>query len=218
METNRRTCSTKATHRLCWNWLQWLPHQQTYLTSRAPYKHKVFLLIMVLSGPSNVDRRTDIRMGVRSVNEDKMEDHISSGSCYVWQCPEWIFKSWGNYVQRCNTRFSKRTLSQSHLKRQMGLELASKYCDFEFLLKADDDIFVNPYKQMDYLAKPGTPKIKLYTGRCPQGGLPHRKGKYALSWEEYNKNRFPPFCDGPAYAILGPGMNLTSTWKKARMT
>ena len=31
----------------------------------------------------------------------------------------------------------------------MDLELASKYCDFELLLKADDDVFVNPYKLMD---------------------------------------------------------------------
>jgi len=40
----------------------------------------------------------------------------------------------------------------------MCLEWASKYCDFEFLLKADDDVFINPYKVMDYLRKPDTPK------------------------------------------------------------
>ena len=29
------------------------------------------------------------------------------------------------------------------LKTQMGLERASKCCDFEFLLKTDDNVFVN---------------------------------------------------------------------------
>ena len=57
------------------------------------------------------------------------------------------------------------------------------------------------YLLMNYLAKPDTPKTKLYTGRCLQEGFPYRKGKHAVSWEEYSKNRFPPFCAGPAYLL-----------------
>ena len=39
------------------------------------------------------------------------------------------------------------------LKTQMGLEWASKYCDFQYLLKAADDVFVNPYLLTDLIYK-----------------------------------------------------------------
>ncbi|XP_068700208.1 beta-1,3-galactosyltransferase 4-like isoform X2 [Montipora foliosa] len=88
------------------------------------------------------------------------------------------------------------------LKTQMGLEWASKYCDFQFLVKADDDVFVHSYNLIDFLKKPQTPKTKLYMGRCPQRGVPKRgPGKYAVSWTEYNNTSYPPYCSGPAYVL-----------------
>lgn len=35
------------------------------------------------------------------------------------------------------------------LKTEMGLEWAIKYCDFDFLLKADDDVFLNTVKLLN---------------------------------------------------------------------
>ena len=176
---------------------------RTYLTSRTPCTHRVFLLIMVLSGPANFDRRTVIRKTWASDPSMKTR----------WKTVFLLGHAVGDSIQNEYLKAEEimyrdviRGSQNEHyrnltLKTQMGLEWASKYCDFEFLLKADDDVFVNPYKLLDYLAKPDTPKTNLYTGRCPQGGFPHRKGKYAVSWEEYNKNRFPPFCAGPAYLL-----------------
>ena len=89
------------------------------------------------------------------------------------------------------------------LKTQMGLEWASKYCNFQFLVKSDDDVFVDPHTMINHLKKPDTPKTNLYTGRCVHGGSPKRRGKYAVSWEEYNKTRYPSFCTGPAYVLSG---------------
>ncbi|KAL9970184.1 hypothetical protein ACROYT_G022517 [Oculina patagonica] len=87
------------------------------------------------------------------------------------------------------------------LKTQMGVEWAAKYCDFQFLLKADDDVFVNPYRLMEYLGNSDTPKTELYLGRVASSGIVHRRGKYAVSVEEYNGTRYPAFCNGPAYLL-----------------
>ena len=176
---------------------------QTYLTSRTRCNQKVFLLIMVLSGPANFDRRTVIR---RTWATDPSMN-------IRWRTVFLLGQAAGDSIQNEYLKAEEMThrdlvrgSQKEHyrnltLKTQMGLEWASKYCDFEFLLKADDDVFVNPYKLMDYLSKPDTPKTKLYTGRCIHGGAPHRGGRYAVSVEEYNKNRFPPFCAGPAYLL-----------------
>ena len=43
--------------------------------------------------------------------------------------------------------------------------------------------------------------VNLYTGRCTHRGFPKRRGKYAVSWEEYNKTGYPSFCAGPAYVL-----------------
>ena len=89
------------------------------------------------------------------------------------------------------------------MKTQTGLEWASKYCDSEFLLKADDDVFVNPYNLLDYLGKPDTPKTKRYTGKCRRPGLrPFRGEKYGVSLEDYNRTTYPAFCNRPTYLLL----------------
>ena len=77
------------------------------------------------------------------------------------------------------------------LKTQTGLEWASKYCDFEFLLKADDDVFVNPYNRLDYLGKPelygkvsGT-RLEPFSGRevwSIFGGLQQNYISCLLQW------------------------------------
>lgn len=46
----------------------------------------------------------------------------------------------------------------------MGLEWVVKYCDFDFFLKIDDDVFVNIYKLVDYLRRLQIFKRQLYLG------------------------------------------------------
>ena len=178
------------------------PHR-TYLMSRTRCTQEVFLLIMVMTGPANLERRTVIR-----------KTWATDPSMNIrWKTVFLVGQTAGNNIQNkyleAEGRIHKdliRGAQNEHyynltLKTQMGLEWAAKYCEFHFLLKADDDVFVNPYKLMDYLRKPDTPKTKLYTGRCAHLGIPHRRGKYGVSWEEYNKTRFPDFCAGPAYLL-----------------
>ena len=178
------------------------PHK-SYLMTCTRCTQKVFLLIMVMTGPGNVDRRgiirktwaTDPSMKTRWKTVFLLGQAAGDNIRNEYLEAEGMLH--GDFIRGAqNEHYNNLTL-----KTQMGLEWAAKYCEFEFLLKADDDVFVNPYKLIDYLRKPDTPKTKLYTGRCTYNRPPHRRGKYGVSWEEYNKTTFPDFCAGPAYLL-----------------
>ena len=60
--------------------------------------------------------------------------------------------------------------------------------DFVFLLKAHDDLFINPFTLIDQLKSSKTPKSKLYLGNCsPKREYPRREGKWALSYRAVAK-------------------------------
>ena len=173
-----------------------LPHR-TYLISRTRCTQKLFLLILVATAPENIDRRNVIRKTwasdpslnikwksvflVGQAKDSSQEEHLEAERLMY------------NDLIRGAQKESYQNLT---LKTQMGLEWAAKYCDFQFVMKTDDDVFVNPYRLMDYLGSSDTFKTKLYLGYVWRNGEPHRHGKYAVSVEEYNKTRYPDFCGG----------------------
>lgn len=179
-----------------------LPHR-TYLISRTRCVEKLFLLIVVFTAPGNFDRRNVIRKTWAKDPSTKKRWKTmfllgqAVGDTTTKEYLEVEGLRYGDFI-RGGQRENYYNLT---LKTQMGLEWAEKYCDFEFLLKADDDVFVNPYRLMDYLGNPDTPKTKLYLGRVARRGIVRRGGKYAVSVEEYNETRYPEFCNGPAYLL-----------------
>ena len=76
----------------------------------------------------------------------------------------------------------------------MAFEWASTYFNFSFLLKMDDDTFVNVKRFISVLAKPEIPKEKLYMGHCFKGPVVKRRGKWKVSYEDYNQTFYPDFC------------------------
>ena len=180
-----------------------LPHK-TYLISRERCTEKVFVLIMVSTHPAFFDKRSIIR-----------ETWATDPSIKTrWKTVFLLGQTANVSVQNEYLKFEEtmhRDLIRGAqiddynnltLKTQMGLEWASKYCDFQYLLKVDDDVFVNPYLLMDYLRKPDTPKTKLYTGICQNGKKPLRgTGLYAVTVEDYNRTTYPDFCSSPAYLL-----------------
>ena len=70
------------------------------------------------------------------------------------------------------------------------------YCNFSFLLKMDDDTFVDVKGLISLLAKPGTPQGKLYIGKCFAKALVRRKGKWKISFGDYNATFYPEYCSG----------------------
>lgn len=180
-----------------------VPHR-TYLITRTPCTEEIYLLIVVITAPANFERREIIRKTwARDVSMKKrwktmflvgqvtgdstLEEHLKAESL--------MYNDFVRGAQKENYR-------NLTLKTEMGLEWAAKYCDFQFLLKVDDDVFVNPYRLMEILSKPDTPKTQLYLGRVAARRVVHRdKGKYGVSMEEYNQTRYPEFCNGPAYVL-----------------
>ena len=86
-------------------------------------------------------------------------------------------------------------------KVQMGFEWAVRYCDFEYLLKGDDDVFVNIPGLLAYLDDPETPHTELYAGRVHYGAIVARNGRYGVAMDEYRKNIYPPYCSGGGFLL-----------------
>ena len=86
-------------------------------------------------------------------------------------------------------------------KIQMGFEWAVTYCNFSFLLKLDDDVFVHIPRVLSFLSAPNTPKKKLYAGNHYTNNVPFRGGKWKVTYEEYNQTRYPDFCPGFGYIL-----------------
>ena len=174
-----------------------LPHK-TYLISRTRCTQKIFLLIMVFTSPAYFDRRSVIRQtwATDPSMETRWKTVFLLGQTPDDSVQNEYLEAEGVMHRDLIRGAQKENYYNLTLKTQMGLEWASKYCDFQYLLKTDDDVFVNPYLLMDYLRKPDTPKTKLYTGRCPDNARPFREGKYGVSFEEYNRTTYPAYCRG----------------------
>lgn len=175
---------------------------RTYLISRTRCTQKIFLLILVVTAPDNINRRSVVR---KTWASDPSVNMRWKTMFLVGQTKD---STQEQYLEAERLMYNdlirgaqKESYQNLTLKTQMGLEWAAKYCDFHFLLKADDDVFVNPYRLMDYLENPDTPKTKLYLGYVRHTRKPHRGGKYAVPVEEYNKTRYPDFCSGLGYVL-----------------
>ena len=148
------------------------PNHRTYLISRTRCKEKLVLLILVFTAPANFDRRTIIRKTWATDPSLKIRWRSvfplgqAGGDNILNKKLEAEGMMYGDLIRGSyNEHYKNLTF-----KTQMGLEWAAKYCaDFQFLLKADDDVFINPYALIDHLRIPDTPKMNLYTGSCRFG-------------------------------------------------
>ena len=88
------------------------------------------------------------------------------------------------------------------IKVIMGFEWATKYCDFDFLLKTDDDVFVNIPNVFNFLSKPYVPSKRLYAGNVRFTDIPvrstrhERDKKYIVTNQEYPFRNYPRYCSG----------------------
>ena len=175
---------------------------RTFLQTRTRCTQKYLLLILVPSSPLNFKKRRVIRQtwGTDySMNKNWRTMFLLGQPRHPTEMKYLSAETaiYGDIIQGSQTD-SYHNLT---LKTEMGLEWAVKCCDFDFLLKADDDVFVNTFKLLDYLRNPVTRKIKLYLGNVARRSKTHREGKWALSYDEYQSEILPRFCLGPAYVL-----------------
>lgn len=171
-------------------------HKTTLITT-ITCKQGYFLLILVSSATSNAKRRRDIResWGVdTSVNPRWRTVFLVAQTSNPMELDSLSRESeiYGDLVR---AKYHDNYFNQT-LKIQMGFEWAVRYCKFSFLLKINDDTFVDTRALLALLKDPNTPQEKLYMGRVAPRAVPQRSGKFGVSKEEYSGKFYPPFCPG----------------------
>lgn len=79
-------------------------------------------------------------------------------------------------------------------KLQVAFEWAYLYCNASYILKTDDDVFINIKNAFTFLSEIN---IKdLYTGYVWPHATVQRLGKYKVTHEEFNGTHYPPFVSG----------------------
>lgn len=86
-------------------------------------------------------------------------------------------------------------------KLHVGFEWAIKYCSFQFMLKGDDDVFINMPKMFEFLEREETPKTELYAGNVNYDAVVARTGKYGIDKEEFRKRIYPRYCSGGGFVL-----------------
>uniref|UniRef100_A0A8C4WV98 Hexosyltransferase n=1 Tax=Eptatretus burgeri TaxID=7764 RepID=A0A8C4WV98_EPTBU len=86
------------------------------------------------------------------------------------------------------------------LKTLAGLKWALSACpDVAFLLKVDDDVFVNIPALLETLM--GNEQGDFYLGRIHVGVQPIRTPSHKYFDQVYKFERYPPYCSGTAYVL-----------------
>jgi len=90
------------------------------------------------------------------------------------------------------------------LKALAALNWITKYCgDAKYFLKADDDAFVNMFAALKHLRDVQTAGFRHDLLICLVWRHPSvaRDGKWAVSWSEYARRRYPTYCCGLGYIV-----------------
>lgn len=87
-------------------------------------------------------------------------------------------------------------------KVMIGFQWITDNCaGYKFLLKGDDDIFVNNHALMNLLHEPKTPKDHLYVGNRMYVSEVIRNGRYGVSREEYKRDNYPRYNSGGGFVM-----------------
>ena len=182
------------------NWKRF-KHKTTLITNRRCSQY-YNLLILVSSAPANLERRNNIRKtwAFESAFKPRWTTVFLVAQTRIQSENISLIKEDEIHGDLVRGNFNEHYWNQT-LKIQMGLEWAMMYCKFAFLLKADDDVFVNSVELLSFLIEPTTPKEKFYMGNHYKNPLVYRGGKWKVSYEEYNETHFPDFCPGFGYVL-----------------
>ena len=159
---------------------------------------------MVTSHPQNFERR----LSIRSTWGSKWKEETNLP---LWKTIFQLGLSSDNDVWRESVAESAKykdiifgdfddTFNNLPIKVLMGFKWASRFCEFEYLLKTDDDVFVHIPNMFKFLSMPDIPKTRLYAGNVNFDARPIRKAtwerakKYIVTKEEYAYRNYPRFA------------------------
>ncbi|XP_044124819.1 beta-1,3-galactosyltransferase 4 [Bufo gargarizans] len=162
-----------------------------------------FLLILVSSAPSHRDRRDAIRQTWGNLASSTASSSLTLFVLAVPKSPEERAALMHEAVThrdiiQANFSDSYRNLT---LKTITGLTWALEKCrGARFLLKTDDDVFVNTVHLSQFLQSESG---LHYMGRLHWHVSPYRdpENRHYVSQEMYGGNYFPPYCSGTGYVL-----------------
>ncbi|KAK3595072.1 hypothetical protein CHS0354_043169 [Potamilus streckersoni] len=169
-----------------------------------------FLLFFVLSLPKNTGERQAIRQTWGSVaSQSHTSFNISTKLMFILgqmadgMLPEKVLQEEATkYKDIVQADFveSRHNLT---IKMMTGLRWVKTYCpSVKYILKADDDTFINVALFSDYLLKnPNINNKTIHGYLYPNGGLVQREGKYAVGKKEFPSSRYPAYVSGTSYIL-----------------
>ncbi|KAJ7365034.1 hypothetical protein OS493_007675 [Desmophyllum pertusum] len=181
-----------------WNSIE---HKTTLITNRTCAQYYL-LIILVSSGPANLQRRNYIRKtwAFESAFKPRWTTVFLVAQTRLQTESNSLLKEDEVYGDLVRADYFDHYWNQT-LKMQMGFEWATRYCKFSFLLKVDDDVFVNSVGLLSFLSKPTTPKEKLYVGNHYKNPDVYRGGKWKVTKDEYSEAHYPDFCPGFGFVL-----------------
>jgi hypothetical protein len=166
----------------------------------------VKLLILIISAPGHFSHREAIRLtwGHYTLRSDVAIAFLI-GKTDDLNTIDGLNQEMALYddIIQANFQDSYQNLT---LKSMAMLEWTSSYCSkAEFLLKADDDMFINVDNLLEFIDKVDKDGMsrsepKIY-GHFVRNGEPDRRetSKFFLSYDQFSGNTFPDYVTGPAY-------------------
>jgi len=198
--------------------------QETDPLPESTYCEKeVFLTILVISKPENFQRRRNIRdTWAHSYEDDfqklKGKQPFPYGKTYSTSDVVLVVFVVGqpnaedeNLISSLKeeSRLSKdivfgnmvENYRNLTMKTKLGLKWAFYECKTSYVLKTDDDVFVNPVVLVEWLKE--IPKTNLYTGWCNFNSpvVRDKRNKWYISYEDYKEEKYPGYCLGGGYLM-----------------
>ncbi|KAL3836524.1 hypothetical protein ACJMK2_021948 [Sinanodonta woodiana] len=207
-----RTDSIKKIYGRSWDEVI-TPYNQTYLIDGRDICNvspPPFLLLFVLSLPKNTGERQAIRQTWGSnANENGASFIISTKLMFMLgrMANETLS---GKVLQKETTKYKDIVQadiveSRHNLTNKMmnGLRWVKTYCPkVKYILKADEDTFINVARFSDYLMKnPNINNKTIHGYLYPRGGMVQREGRYAVRNEELPSAQYPPYLSGTSYIL-----------------
>ena len=176
-------------------------HSTTLITNRTCSQY-YYLIILVSSAPGNWQRRNLIRKtwAFENAFNSRWATAFLVAQTRIQAESSSLLKEDNIHGDLVQANYYDHYWNQTW-KIQMGFEWASKYCKFSFLLKTDDDVFVNVPGVLSFLSNPTTPNEKLYAGNHYKNPPVHRGDKWAVTTQEYSATHYPGFCPGFGYIL-----------------
>ena len=186
---------------------------RTRLLTRTKCLQSFFLVVLVSSSPGAYKNRLAIRHTWATDNalHRKWKTVFLIGEGNSMAVSDRITREAQIFGDIIQGDYSE-TYANKVFKIQSGFEWAAKYCSFEYLLKTDDDVFVNTRGLVAFLSGEGAPKSEFYFGYLMHNNPVLRTGYYAVSKEDHPEDVFKDYLSGGGY-VLSKDLVLKFTQK-----